>query len=100
MEFCSIFISRPTQLSSRRGQLVIRQEQEGTVPMEDISSVLLESRAVTVTAAALQDLTEHGVTVYLCDERHFPASVVLPMNRHSVRLRANSGIFCCTMDTT
>lgn len=74
MEFRSIFISNPAHLSARRSQLVIRQEQEITVPMEDITSVLLESRAVTITAAALQELSEYGATVYLCDQQHLPAA--------------------------
>ena len=87
MEFRSVYIARPAQLSARRGQLVIRQEQEVAVPMEDITGVLIESRAVTISAAALQELSDAGVTVYLCDEKHLPAAVVLPMNRYSRQLR-------------
>lgn len=91
MEFRSIFISNPAQLSLRRGQLVIRQEEELTVPMEDISALLLESRAISITSAALQALTEQGVTVYLCDAAHMPAAVTLPMNRHSRQLKLLKG---------
>lgn len=78
MEFRSVFVSNPAQLSVRRGQLVIRQEEERSVPMEDLSALLLESRAVSITTAALQELTDRGVTVYLCDETHLPAALVLP----------------------
>ena len=53
MEFRAVFISNPASLSVRKNQLIIRQEQEVSVPMEDISSILLESRAITITAAAL-----------------------------------------------
>ena len=53
MEFRAVFIANPAQLSVRREQLVIRQIQEITVPMEDITSLLLESQAVTISAAAL-----------------------------------------------
>ena len=91
MEFRSIFIANPAQLSVRRGQLVIRQEGEISVPMEDISALLLESRAVSITAAALQELTEHGATVYLCDGTHMPAAVTLPLNRHSRQLKQLHG---------
>ena len=83
MEFRSVFIANPAQLSVRRGQLVIRQEGEYTLPMEDLSALVLESRAVSLSAAALQELADQGVTVYLCDETHMPAALVLPMNRHS-----------------
>lgn len=96
MEFRAIFITNPAQLSVRREQLVIRQGQEVTVPMEDITSVMLESQAVTVTAAALQKLADYGVTVYLCDEKHLPAAVLLPMNRHSRQLKALKGQIAMT----
>lgn len=91
MEFRAIFIANPAQLSVRREQLVIRQGQEVTVPMEDITSVMLESQAVTVTAAALQKLADYGVTVYLCDEKHLPAALLLPINRHSRQLKVLKG---------
>ena len=91
MEFRSVFVSNPAQLSVRRGQLVIRQEEERSVPIEDLSALLLESRAVSITTAALQELTDHGVTVYLCDETHLPAALVLPMNRHSRQLKLLKG---------
>ena len=91
MEFRSVFVSNPAQLSVRRGQLVIRQEEERSVPMEDLSALLLESRAVSITTAALQELTDHGVTVYLCDETHLPAALVLPMNRHSRQFKLLKG---------
>lgn len=96
MEFRSVFIANPAQVSARRGQLIIRQEEEISIPMEDISSLLLESRAISVTAAALQELTENGVTVFLCDATHLPAAVVLPMNRHCRQLKVLKGQIAMT----
>lgn len=87
MEFRSIYISHPAQLSVRQNQLVIRQEQEVTVPMEDITSLLIESQSVSLSAAAIQSLSSAGVTVYFCDEKHIPAALVLPMSQHSRHLR-------------
>lgn len=55
--------------------------------MEDISSLLIESRAVTITAAALQELADHGVTTYICDVSHMPAALLLPMNRNCRQLK-------------
>ncbi len=82
MEFRSVFVANPARLLVRRDQLVIQQDQEVTVPMEDITSLLIESQAVTITAAALQRLADSGVTVYFCDEKHLPAALTLPMNRY------------------
>lgn len=87
MEFRSVFISNPAQLSVRKGQLIVRQDMEISIPMEDISSLLIESRAVTITAAALQELADHGVTTYNCDVSHMPAALLLPMNRNCRQLK-------------
>lgn len=88
MEFRSIFIANPAYLSCQRRQLLIRQEgREASVPLEDISSVLLESQAITITTAALEALADNGATVYLCDRTHLPASVLLPMNQNCRQLQ-------------
>lgn len=47
MEYRNIFIANPARLSVQRNQLVIQQEQQFTVPLEDISSILIESQQVT-----------------------------------------------------
>lgn len=91
MEFRSVYLANQAHVSVRRSQLVIRQEREITLPMEDLSALLVESRAVTITAAALQSLTEQGVTVYFCDETHLPAAVTLPINRYCRQLRQLKG---------
>lgn len=91
MEFRSIFIANPAQLSCRREQLVIRQEQEVTIPMEDITSLMVESQGVSISSSALQKLAEYGVTVYFCDEKHLPAALLLPINRHCRQLKLLKG---------
>lgn len=96
MEFRAVFIANSAQLSVRKEQLVIRQTQEITVPMEDITSLMLESQAVTVSTAALQKLADYGVTVYFCDEKHMPAALLLPINRHSRQLKALKGQIAMT----
>ena len=96
MEFRAIFVANSAQLSVRKEQLVIRQFQEITVPMEDITSLMLESQAITVSTAALQKLADYGVTVYFCDEKHMPAALLLPINRHSRQLKALKGQIAMT----
>ena len=64
--------------------------------MEDITSLLLESQAVTISTAALQKLAEYGVTVYICDEKHLPAALLLPVNRHSRQLKVLKGQIAMT----
>ena len=49
MEYRNIFLANPARLSVQREQLVIEQAEKITVPLEDISSVLIESQQVTLS---------------------------------------------------
>lgn len=81
MEYKNIVLANPARLSVRQQQLVIEQEETCTVPIEDLSSVLIESRQVVLTAQAATELAMHGVTVFLCDEKHLPCCQLLPINQ-------------------
>jgi CRISPR-associated protein Cas1 len=83
MAFRSIMIESPAQLTLRDEQLVIRTDREHTVPMEDISALLLENRRSTITTAALARLGQCGCAVFLCDEKHIPCAVLTPFQQHS-----------------
>ena len=83
MEFRNIIISNPARLSIKHDQLCIKQEREALIPIEDICSVLLESRQIQLSAAALERLAISGITVFFCDEKHLPSAQILPMNQFS-----------------
>lgn len=82
MEFRNIFLANPARLSVCRNQLVIEQAEKYTVPLEDISALLIESCQVVLTAGAVSALAEHGVTVFFCDEKHLPSCQLLPVNQY------------------
>lgn len=44
MEYRNIFLANPAKIRVLREQLVIEQAETFTVPLEDISAVLIESR--------------------------------------------------------
>ena len=83
MEFRNIVISNPAKLSIKHNQLCIIQEREALIPIEDICSVLLESRQIQISAAALERLAISGITVFFCDEKHLPSAQLVPMNQFS-----------------
>ena len=76
-------IESPAQLSLRDGQLVIRTDREHTVPLEDISALLLENQRSTITTAALARLGQCGCAIFFCDEKHIPCAVTTPFQQHS-----------------
>lgn len=78
-----IAIENPARLSLRDNQLVIAQETEATLPIEDIDSLILDGYGITTTANLLTALATKGTTTVICDEKHLPASVLLPYSQHS-----------------
>lgn len=83
MGYRSIVISSAVRLSVKNRQLIIEGEATGTVPIEDIRTLMIESRAASITTYALSMLSEEGVCVYICDEKHLPSAVLQPIGRYS-----------------
>lgn len=68
-------------LNHRRGFLVISKEKEeiGTVPLDDISVLMLTAQGITVTKDVYVSLIEQGSVVVICGTKYNPISVVTPL---------------------
>jgi CRISPR-associated protein Cas1 len=82
----TLFFTSPCHLSIRLSQLFIqRQDQEDrTIPLEDIAVLVLENPAITLTVACLQRLFEQVVVVVVCDAKHMPDALLLPSSANHV----------------
>lgn len=78
-----IGISNPARLSVKDNQLVITQDESVNLPIEDIDALVLDSYGITFTANLVTELSSSGTTVIVCDEKHLPASIILPYSQHS-----------------
>jgi len=78
-----IDIGNPAQISLKNGQLIIKQGEEVSLPIEDIDSLILDSYGINITANLLTELAQKGTTVVVCDSKHLPASLILPYSQHS-----------------
>ena len=56
MSYRCVIVSNPAHISTRSEQLVVETDERHTVPIEDISALMLESRRATLSAAALSAL--------------------------------------------
>ena len=83
MGYRNIKIETSQQLNIKNSQLLIGSSGEVQIPLEDINSILIESQSVTLSSYFLQKMAEMGIAVYVCDEKHLPNAVLLPMVRHS-----------------
>lgn len=81
-----IMITNNARLSVKRSQLVVQQEDNITIPLQDIASILIEASAVTITANVLSECAKHKVSLFTCDSKKLPNGVWTGFNQHSRQL--------------
>lgn len=86
MAFRNLIIENPARISAKNSQLVIHTDRERSVPIEDISAILIENNQSTITTAALSQLGQRGCALFVCDEKHLPCAVLTGFARHSREL--------------
>jgi CRISPR-associated protein Cas1 len=60
--------------------VVIEQDETYNFPIEDISSIILETHRATLTSALLANIAENNIVLFTCDERHLPNGIFIPLN--------------------
>ncbi len=81
-------IQNPAKLSLSKGQLRLENDDgDYTLPVEDITALILESPQITLTSALLSHCQEQGVAVLTCDRTHTPNGVLIPFQPHSRQSR-------------
>lgn len=81
-------IQNPAKLNLSKGQLRLEND-EGTftLPIEDITALILESPQISLTSTLLSECQERGVAILTCDKTHIPNGVLLPFHPHSRQSR-------------
>lgn len=82
MGYRNIMISNNVSLSIKNSQLVI-DNTDVSIPVEDINCIVLEGRAIKVSTYMIEYMSSQGVAIFICDEKHIPSVVVLPLSVHS-----------------
>ena len=83
MGFRNIKIDSYVKLSIKDQQLNIETDVSRQIPLEDINCIIIENQTVAVSAYLLQKMADMGIAVYVCDEKHLPNAVLLPLAKHS-----------------
>ncbi|PJB73053.1 MAG: type II CRISPR-associated endonuclease Cas1 [Alphaproteobacteria bacterium CG_4_9_14_3_um_filter_47_13] len=81
-------IQNAAALSLSKGQLKLQNDEGAfTLPIEDITALILESPQITLSSTLLSACQEHGVAVLTCDATHMPNGALLPFQPHSRQSR-------------
>lgn len=83
MGFRNIKIDGDVKLHIKNEQLMIESVDTVQIPLEDINSILIENQTVVISSYLLQKIADCGIALYVCDEKHLPNAVLLPIVKHS-----------------
>lgn len=78
MSWRTIVISRSAKLDYKLDYLVVRQQEITRIHLSEISILMIESTAVSLTAVLLNELIRRKIKVLFCDEKRNPSAELLP----------------------
>ncbi len=77
MSWRVVVISKRAKLDYRMGYMVVRGDETTKIHLGEISVLLIESTAVSLTTSLLSELTKQKVKVIFCDEKRNPSSELM-----------------------
>lgn len=78
MSWRTIVITKVSKLDLKLNHMIVRQEETIRIPLNEIHTLLVESTAVSMTAALLVELMKRKIKVIFCDEKRNPNCEVMP----------------------
>ena len=79
MSWRVVVVTGVAKLDLKMGFLVVRKETTTRVHLSEIHTLIVDSTAVSLTAALLNELTHQKIKVIFCDEAHNPSGELIPM---------------------
>ena len=78
MSWRTVVITSRCKLDMSLGYMEVRKEDAVRIHLSEIGMLIIESTAVSMTAALLVELTKRKVKIIFCDERRSPISEIMP----------------------
>lgn len=78
------YIENPAYLNIELDQLVIRlaEGNKETRPLDDAGMLIIDHPQVTLTSPLLQALSQNQVGLVVCNQKHLPCGIWLPLSGH------------------
>ncbi len=93
MSWRTVVIASSAKLDYQMGYLVVRKDTVTKIHLGEIRLLLIESTAVSLTAALLAELTDKKIKVIFCDAKRNPSSELLPYyGAHDTSLKIRNQI--------
>lgn len=93
MSWRTVVISSSAKLDYQLGYLVVRRDTTTKIYLSEISTLIVESTAVSLTSCLLSELVKQKIKVIFCDEKRNPSSELLPYyGSHDTSIKVRSQI--------
>lgn len=73
MSWRIVVISKRAKLDLQLGKMVVRSDEVTKIVLSEISTIMIESTAVSITASLIAELAKRKVKVIFCDEKRNPS---------------------------
>ena len=78
MSWRTVVVSKSAKMDYQMGYMIIRQEETTKIFLNEISTVIIETTAVSITGMLMCELVKNKIKVIFCDEKRNPLSELLP----------------------
>ena len=73
MSWRIVVISKRAKLDLQLGKMVVRSDEITKVILSEISTIIIESTAVSLTTSLIAELAKRKIKVIFCDEKRNPS---------------------------
>lgn len=88
MKHTFIMIEKKSNLFIKNSQLIITYlEDDITVPMEDVTIILLDHRDIIITKDVFLYAIKNNVSILFTDEKHIPQSTLIPFHGNTLQTK-------------
>ena len=78
MSWRTIVVSKSAKLDYHMGYMVVRQAETTKIFLNEISTVIIETTAVSITGTLMSEFIKNKIKVVFCDEKRNPSSELVP----------------------
>ena len=90
MSWRIVVISHRCKLDYKMGYMIVRGEETNRLYLDDLSTVIIEHPATSITGCLLEQIISRNINLILCDSKRNPMAEVIPTygcHNSSLRLR-------------
>ncbi|ARJ50339.1 type II CRISPR-associated endonuclease Cas1 [Staphylococcus lutrae] len=82
MSFRTVIVTKEAKLSLRMNQLIVNTGDLNYIPLNEILCLVIEHPNVSMTGHLINALSDRKIITILCNNRHLPNTLILPMYGH------------------